>query len=82
MIFSYYERNMRFHNARHQFGGYLGRARAVLGHIDTGIRVAHAVHNIVKDKLPDKMAKVASKGFTDYELAREAIRMQVGKKDD
>ena len=73
---------MRFHNARHQFGGYLGRARAVLGHIDTGIRVAHAVHNVVKDKLPDKIAKTASKGFTDYELARQAIAMQVGKKDD
>ena len=73
---------MRFHNARHQFGGYIGRAKAVLGHIDTGIRVAHAIHGVVKDKLPTKMEKAATKGFTDYEKAREAIRLQVGAKDD
>ena len=73
---------MRFHNARHQFGGYMGRAKAVLGHIDTGIRVAHAIHGVVKDKMPDKVAKAATKGFTDYEKAREAIRLQVGAKDD
>ena len=73
---------MRFHNARHNFGGYLGRARAVLGHIDTGIRVAHAIHGVVKDKLPAPMEKAATKGFSQYELAREAIRLQVGRKDD
>ena len=73
---------MRFHNARHQFGGYLGRAKAVLGHIDTGIRVAGAIHGVMKDKMPDKVAKAATKGFTDYEKAREAIRLQVGAKDD
>ena len=41
-----------------------------------------AVHSVVKDKLPEKMAKQATKGFTDYEKAREAIRMQIGKNDD
>ena len=73
---------MRFHNARHSFGGYLGRARAYLGHIDTGIRVAHAVHNVVKDKMPSKIEKAATKGFTDYEKAREAIRLASGANDD
>ena len=73
---------MRFHTARHNFGGYLGRAKAVLGHIDTGIRVASAIHGIVKDKMPDKMSKAATKGFSQYEQAREAIRLQVGAKDD
>ena len=73
---------MRFHTARHNFGGYLGRAKAVLGHIDTGIRVAHAIHGVVKDKLPDKMSKAATKGFSQYEQAREAIRLQTGAKGD
>ena len=72
---------MRFHNARHHFGGDMGRARAYLGHIDTGIRVAHAVHNVVKEKLPDKISKAVTKGFTDYEKAREAIRLAAGKDD-
>ena len=72
---------MRFHNARHQFGGYLGRAKAVLGHIDTGIRVAGAIHGVLKDKMPDKVAKAATKGFMDYEKAREAICLKVGAKD-
>ena len=75
------DKEMRFHNARHNFAGYFGRARAYLGHIDTGIRVAHAVHNVVKDKMPDKISKAATKGFTDYEKAREAIRLASGKDD-
>ena len=54
----------------------------MLGHIDTGIRVAGAIHGVMKDKMPDKVAKAATKGFTDYEKAREAIRLQVGAKDD
>ena len=60
----------------------LKAARAYLGHIDTGIRVAHAVHNVVKDKMPSKIEKAATKGFTDYEKAREAIRLASGAKDD
>ena len=73
---------MRLHAVRHTLGGYMSHAKAVLGHVDTGIRVMHAVHSVVKDKLPDKMAQKASKGFSDYEKAREAIRLQIGKKDD
>ena len=73
---------MRLHYARHSFGSYMSRGKALLGHIDTGIRVMGAVHSVVKDKLPAKMAKQATKGFTDYEKAREAIRMQIGKNDD
>jgi hypothetical protein len=71
---------MRLHANRHALGGYLGRAKTFLGHMDTGIRIAHAVHNQVKDKLPEsKISKAASKGFTDYEKARESIRLAANR---
>ena len=64
------------YTARHSMGGYFSRAKAYLGHIDTGIRVAGAIYGQVKDKLPqNQITKAATKGFTDYEKAREAIRM-------
>ena len=34
---------MRLHHARHSFAGYMSRGKALLGHIDTGIRVSATV---------------------------------------
>ena len=64
------------YTARHSLGGYFARAKTYIGHLDTGIRVAHAIYGQVKDKLPqNQITKTAAKGFSEYEKAREAIRM-------
>ena len=65
-----------WHVTPSRLGHYAGQARAVIGHLDHGMRIARVVHDAVKRSgVPDnKIRRAAERGLSDYEAVREKIR--------
>ena len=61
------------HPAR--LGHFAGQARAFIGHLDHGMRIARVVHDAVRSSVPEgKIKRAAERGMSDYEAVREKIR--------
>ena len=61
---------------RHRLGRAVGHTKSMLTNLDRGIRTAHKVFNTVKDVVPDgKLKSAAQRGFSDYEMVRQKVRI-------
>ena len=66
---------MVWHVTPSRLGHYVGQARAVIGHLDHGMRVSRTVYDAVKRSVPEgKIKRAAERGLSDYEAVREKIR--------
>ena len=69
-------KRMRFH---HGIGGRIGQTvhhiKRAISHVDTGMRVARAVHDEVKKHAgSNRIVAAAEKGITSYEQIRQRIK--------
>ncbi len=66
---------MVWHVTPARLGHYAGQAKAMIGHLDHGMRIARVVHDAVKRSVPEgKVRRAAERGLSDYEAIREKIR--------